>query len=327
MNKIENIDNLISKFLSGNALPEEAMLLEDWKNESSTNQLYFLDCENIFKTNEKKSNIKNIDDAEAWVKITQAISRESSVKQLKTNKLTYFRIAASLAFIISIGVLIGYMLNKDIAKQLSYSTTNKTQFVKLNDSTEINVLANSKLVVDQNYGIKNRIVHLKGNADFSVTHKDELPFIVDVGSFFIKDIGTKFSVRLSSDNDTIYVNVDEGVVLLFDSLGAELEIKASEKAIYIRSKKQLINTTEEIKSNNAILKFDNTTLKEVVLKLNSTYKTKIVLQNTQLNSCTITTMFTNEDINTILTVITETLGLSFEKTTSGYLIKGNKCHQ
>lgn len=324
MNKIENIDNLISKFLSGNALPEEAMLLEDWKNENTTNQLYFLDCENIFKTNISQSNIENIDDAKAWVKITQSINKEASVKQLQINKLTYLRIAASLAFIISIGIIIAYMLNKDITQQLSYSTTNKTKFVKLNDSTEINLLANSKLVVDQNFGIKNRIVHLKGNADFTVTHKDELPFIVDAGSFFIKDIGTKFSVRLSLDTDTIYVNVDEGVVLLFDSLGAELEIKASEKAIYIRSKKQIINTTE-IKSNNAVLKFDNTTLKEVVLKLNSTYKTNIVLQNTQLNNCTITTMFTSEDINTIITVITETLGLSFEKTTSGYLIKGKTC--
>lgn len=324
MNKIENIDNLISKFLSGNALPEEAMLLEDWKNESPTNKLYFLDCENIFKNNKNQSNVENIDNYKAWVKITQSINKEADVKQLQTKKIVYLRIAASFAFIISIGVIIAYMLNKDVTQQLSYVTTNKTQFVKLNDSTEINILANSKIVVDQNFGIKNRIVYLKGNADFSVTHKDELPFIVDAGSFFIKDIGTKFSVRLSLDTDTVYVNVDEGVVLLFDSLGAELEIKASEKAIYIHSKKQIINTTE-IKSNNAILKFDNTTLKEVVLKLNSIYKTNIVLQNTQLNNCTITTMFISEDINTIITVITETLGLSFEKTNSGYLIKGKTC--
>lgn len=324
MNKIENIDNLISKFLSGNALPEEAMLLEDWKNENPTNKLYFLDCENIFKNNKNQSNVENIDNYKAWVKITQSINKEADVKQLQTKKNVYLRIAASFAFIISIGVIIAYMLNKDVTQQLSYVTTNKTQFVKLNDSTEINILANSKIVVDQDFGIKNRIVYLKGNADFSVTHKDELPFIVDAGSFFIKDIGTKFSVRLSLDTDTVYVNVDEGVVLLFDSLGAELEIKASEKAIYIHSKKQIINTTE-IKSNNAILKFDNTTLKEVVLKLNSIYKTNIVLQNTQLNNCTITTMFISEDINTIITVITETLGLSFEKTNSGYLIKGKTC--
>lgn len=324
MNRIENIDNLISKFLSGNALPEEAMLLEDWKNEDPTNQLYFSDCENIFKTNKNQSINENIDDAKAWVKITQAINKEASVMPLHTNKLTYLRIAASLVLIIGIGAFIGYMLNKDIPQELSYTTTNKTQFVKLNDSTEINILENSKIVVDQNFGIKNRIVHLKGNADFTVTHKDELPFIVDAGNFFIKDIGTKFNVRVSLDTDTVYVSVDEGVVLLFDSLGAELEIKASGKAIYIHSKKQLINTTE-IKTNNTILKFNNTTLREVILTLNSAYKTNIVLQNAQLNDCTITTMFTSEDIDTIITVITETLGLNFEKTTSGYLIKGKKC--
>ena len=324
MNKIENIDNLISKFLSGNALPEDAMLLEDWKNENPTNKLYFLDCENIFKNNKNQSNIENIDNTKAWVKITQSINKETDVKQLQTKKIVYLRIAASFAFIISIGAIIAYMLNKNTSQELSYVTTNKPLFVNLNDSTKIHILENSKIVVDQNFGVKNRIVYLKGNADFNVTHKDELPFIVDAGSFFIKDIGTKFSVRLSLDTDTIYVNVDEGVVLLFDSLGSELEIKASEKAIYIRSKKQLINA-QEINLNNAILKFENTTLKEVVLKLNSTYKTNIILQNTQLNNCTITTELTNEDIDTIITIIAETLGLDFEKTNSGYLIKGKAC--
>lgn len=324
MNRIENIDNLISKFLSGNALPEEAMLLEDWKKEDPTNQLYFSDCENIFKTNKNKSKIENIDDAKAWVKITQAINKEASIKPLYTNKLSYLGTVASLVLIIGIGAFIGYMLNKDIPQELSYTTANKTQFVKLNDSTEINILENSKIVVDQNFGIKNRIVHLNGNADFTVIHKDELPFIVDAGNFFIKDIGTKFSVRVSLDTDTVYVSVEEGVVLLFDSLGAELEIKASDKAIYIHSTKQLLNVAE-IGIKETTLKFNHSTLNEVVFKLNSTFKTNIVLQNNNLNDCVITTEFIGEDLDTIITVITETLGLSFEKTTSGYLIKGNKC--
>lgn len=323
MNKIENIDDLIGKFLSGNALPEEAMLLEDWKNEDPANQSYFSDCEAIFKININESD--NINDTKAWNRILQSIRKEAVIKALHSNKLTYFRIAASVALIIGIGAFISYILNKDISQEISYTTTGKAQFVKLNDSTGINLLENSKIVVDRNFGITNRIVHLKGNADFTVTHKDELPFLVDAGNFYIKDIGTKFNVRLSLDTDKVYVNVDEGIVLLFDSLGAELEIKASEKAIYIHSKKQLINTTEG-KTNNAILKFNNTPLREVILALNKAYKTNIELQNSQLNNCTITTMFTNEDINTVITVITETLGLSYEKTASGYLIKGKKCH-
>ncbi len=325
MSKTENIDNLISKFLSGNALPEEAMLLEDWKNEDAANQLYFSDCEKIYRINEKQTQNENTDDARAWDKIRQAIRKEASVQPLRKNRLNYFRIAASVAFIMGIGAFIGYILTKNEAQQqLSYSTTNKVQFVKLKDSTEINVLANSKIVIDPDFGVKNRIVHLKGNADFSVTHKDELPFIVDAGNFFIKDIGTKFSVKLSPNADTVYVNVEEGVVLLYDSLGAEMKIKASEKAIYIHSGKQLINTTE-IKPDNVVLEFNNTALSEVVLRLNSAYKTNIVLQNMRLNKCTITTTFAGEDIDTILKVITETLGLSFERTGSGYLIKGQGC--
>ena len=38
---LHDIDALISKFFAGEASPEEAMLLEDWKSESEENALYF----------------------------------------------------------------------------------------------------------------------------------------------------------------------------------------------------------------------------------------------------------------------------------------------
>lgn len=328
VNKTENIDDLIGKFLSGNAQPEEAMLLEDWKNEAPSNQLYFSECEKVYALTKKGTENKKIDSEKAWINITQTINKDVAIKPLQTTKQKYLRIAAAIAFIIGIGAFAGYFFSKNNSQETSYYTTNKTQLIKLNDNTEINILENSKIIVDKNFGKTNRLVHLKGNADFTVTHKDELPFIVDVNSFFIKDIGTKFSVKLSPDTDTVYVNVDEGVVLLFDSLGAELEIKASGKAIYIHSKKQLINVTKSDTSGvSTNLNFDNTKLSQIISELNTIYKTNIVLENAQLNDCTLTTSFENEDINTIITVITETLGLSFEKTQTGYLIKGKKCQQ
>ena len=324
MNKINNIDDLISKFLSGNALPDEAIVLEDWRKECPGNQLYFLDCEKIFALNKRQSSFENIDGTNAWEKVARA-TNNGPILPIRKNKYNYLKIAASLILLLGIGAFAGYFFNKGTDREISYTTLDKQQFITLDDSSEINILENSKIIIDKNFGITNRSVRLRGNADFTIRHKDKLPFIVDAGNFFIKDIGTKFSVRLSLNTDTVYVKVKEGIVLLSNSLGAELEVKAGGEAIYIHSTKQLINATKT--KTNVILKFDNSSLKEVVLKLNSTYKTHIVLQSSQLNNCTITTTFTNENIEAIITVITETLGLSFEKTTSGYLIKGNKCQQ
>jgi hypothetical protein len=114
------------------------------------------------------------------------------------------------------------------------------------------------------------------------------------------------------------------VVLLFDSLGAELELKEQGKAVYIRSKKQLINTTV-VQNINTSFKFDDTKLGELVLQLNASFNTTILLQHAALKDCTITSEFNNEDLPTILSIVCETLGLKYEKISGGYLIKGESC--
>eukprot|EP01036_Dinobryon_divergens_P059148 gene59148-78924_t len=46
--KETNTDELISKYLAGEAGPEEAMELEDWKEQSADNLAYYLECEKLF---------------------------------------------------------------------------------------------------------------------------------------------------------------------------------------------------------------------------------------------------------------------------------------
>ncbi|MES2133176.1 MAG: FecR domain-containing protein [Bacteroidota bacterium] len=324
MNNRENIDELISKFLSGEALPEEAMQLEDWKNESSDNMAYYEQYETVFALTGSYSKAAETNTQKAWEKVQQDISHDK-VKPLYT-KMPYLKIAAALVLLVGFGVAFLFLFNSQNKQSILYVAGNQPKQVKLPDGTEVTVLANSSLTADKDFGIKNRLLHLKGNAYFSVTHSEELPFVIDAGNVFIKDIGTKFSVRSSLDTDTVYVNVDEGIVLLFDSMGSVLEIKASEKALYIRSKKQIIKgDAAEVKQNEAI-HFSNARLGDVIATLNTTYNTTIVLENAALKDCSITTKFEQEKLETIIVIITETLGLSYEKTETGYLIKGHSCH-
>ena len=74
------------------------------------------------------------------------------------------------------------------------------------------------------------------------------------------------------------------------------------------------------------LNFANTRLEDVIVRLNELYRTTIVLENATLKNCTITTQFNHEDLETVMNILTETLGLKYEKTSSGYLIKGESCH-
>jgi transmembrane sensor len=320
---IENIDELISKFLSGEALPEEAMLLEDWKNDRPENLLYYASSEKMFTFIQGEKPSPEPDSKLAWEKVRLKTVKAGKVVPMRRQRSFAWLAAASVILLVGLTILT-FILKDQEQQEIVYNTQKDIKKVKLSDGTAISISPNSNLVVDKNFGKKNRTLHLKGAADFTVVHQQTLPFIVDAGDVFIKDIGTKFSVRSSLDTDTVYIRVDEGVVLLFDSLGSSLEIKATEKALYIRSLKRIV-TVADVKSTSTNLQFANASLEEVILKLTSMYKTTIALEHASLKNCTITTQFNKEDLETVLGIITETLGLSYEKTPSGYLIKGQSC--
>ena len=83
MENISNIDDLISKFLAGDASPEEAMLLEDWKNANATNNAYYLECEKVFNLIDNQSDIE-FDTELGWNKI----STHQKVEEVKIVPIT-----------------------------------------------------------------------------------------------------------------------------------------------------------------------------------------------------------------------------------------------
>ena len=323
MDNSDNIDSLIGKFLAGEASPEEAMQLEDWKNLSTDNLKQFKQSEKIFNLVKKQSFISTVSKENAWKKIENKTFYKSKIIVLRPNFKRGLVIAASLLLLVS-----GYFviqkqisINKPLQHTFAYTENNKN--ISFSDETKIELAPGSKIVYDDNYGKINRNISLIGSAYFTVKHNDTLPFIVDLGNVFVKDLGTKFNITLSADTDSIHIKVDEGIVLLFDSASNSIEIKASERAIYIKSSKQILKP-EQLNEN--ILNFDKTPLSKVIVEIEEKFGTKIILENSRLNECTISAKFKDEDLYTVLTVIAETLGLTFEKQNENYLIKGKACN-
>lgn len=320
MTNQEKIDIIIAKFLAGEASPEEALWLDDWKREEKDHQVYFEQCLNLSGL----VSFRDIDSSKAWKKMEPSLNKEARIIPLTSTRII-LRVAASILLITFLGVMAFLMFRDKKPEILAYTAGEKELLVKLNDGTEV-LLAPQAELTTINYGENNRVIRLKGDAYFSVVHDGENPMIVDAGKVFVKDIGTKFRIKNSPDTDTVYVHVDEGVVLLFDSIGSQIEIKASGNAMYVRSSKQIMANIKPNNQTTANFIFNNKPLQEVVDELNSKYQANIVIEKDVLKTCTITTRFTNEDLETILLVVTETLGLQFEKNQNGYIIKGEACH-
>ena len=310
------MDALIGKFLTGEASPEEAMFLEDWIAESDHNKAYFEQSALAFGLAEKALSTDH-----AWNQV-HAQLKQTPIRKLNTRWIS----AAAAVLIISFGAVL-YFLNQN--EQNTVFTAGKIKKnIELNDGTDIQLAAHSSVELSPDYGKKNRSLTLKGSGYFSVKHSEKLPFIIDAGPIHIKDLGTKFDVK--AVDDTIYVRVDEGVVVIYDNKGMQLTLHANESAHYIISSGdlKLDVLAESLKKQYKTIILDDQRLEDVVDLLNKTYKVTIRIDNPDLKNCRITTEFLNEDLDTVLMVISQTLEVTIIKEkNNAYVIKGMACIQ
>lgn len=319
---MNNIDELIAKYLSGEASPEEAIMLDEWKMESRENLDYFASSEKSFNLTGGKHHSTVINTDSAWGKVNERINGSGKKNNFRLG-MSFMRIAAVFIVLMGIVGVLYLIMNNKLNKPMEYTSGNTEKKIMLSDSTDIRMLPNTKITADAGFGKKNRLLHLDGSAYFSVGQKQDLPLTIDAGKVFIRDIGTKFMVYTSANQDTIRVKVDEGIVLLFDSLGSEIIIKATEKALYIKSEKKIQSIVNTASGRD--FHFINSRLIDVIKNLSESYKVEIKLKDSAIEECRITANFSNEKLETVLSVITETLGLTYEATEKGFIIKGTRC--
>lgn len=256
-NDIEIKETLLSKFLAGEASPEEAMKIENWAAKSDANQAALDSCYRIFNLPDKLHLSSN---NRVWTKIVRGIENHEGPKRLKITGW-HVGIAASIILLIFIGVLINYShKNKH---DLVYYATSSDKKLQLNDASEITLWPRSALTVDKDFGISNRKLKLTGSAFFSVKHHKAAPLIIDLNGFYVQDLGTKFTIRLSGNADTIYIAVEEGKVSAYDDLGAKMIINPHETAFYIKSTKKLArsainNSSTKVLGTNGSVNRQNT---------------------------------------------------------------------
>jgi transmembrane sensor len=324
--KETNTDELISKYLAGEAGPEEAMELEDWKEQSDDNLAYYLECEKLFFADYQISVLANTNVQAALETVKSKLDyHNDEAKQTPVFKLRgLFKYAAAVVLIAVSVLVFNYYNHSSGGDSTTYTALDTQKKVVLEESTTAVIEPNSSLTVNEGYGKTNRLVRLKGSAYFEVTHSEQLPMLVDVGNVYVKDIGTKFKITTSPNQDTISVLVDEGIVLLYDSISTEVTLNKGERAIYIKSQKRIVRAPETAASQT--FAFTHHSLKEVVQKLNAAFNTSISIESKNIEDCRLTARFTGEKLETMLEVITETLELTFIKTDNGYIIKGNRCN-
>ena len=162
-----------------------------------------------------------------------------------------------------------------------------------------------------------RKVALSGEGFFEVKHEEEKPFVIETEDAIVRDLGTAFNVKAYPDQDTIEVVVKEGLVQFYTKDDPGLNLFAGETGIYSKRLKSFTKLqradTNVFAYKTGVFAFHAVDLRSVIERVNEVYDARITLGSDKIADCRLTVSFTNEELETIVDIIAETLALQVER--------------
>lgn len=334
LNTREEIDALIVSYLNGETSPDQAIQLEDWKNNRSENNAYFLKLEKTHAATYGTKSYTSNSKGSAWKVIENEMTEKLKVIPLWKKPLFITSVAAA---IVALLVVTQFFSPKDPTKladnkksttkeiadreNIIYASTNISYYT-LKDDSKVTLQPGSKLTIPKGFNKKNRSLNLEGSGSFEVVHDEKNPFILSVGELEIYDLGTIFHV--DQIGDTVKVSVDEGIVEL-NINGRKLALEKGDSAFYLVSQKVIKKYETSIARKNVVFEFDGTSLSEVTNILSAFFKREIVIKNPAIKECTVSVTFKNEELATILDIISELMDINIVQNQKTIEIYGESC--
>lgn len=328
------MNELIIKYLSGNATQEEQYELERWRAESAENASVFFEASELWHSQLESD---DYDTEGALAKINDRIHSDEENDTVDFNQKDsgskthnyWYRYAAVVALLI-IGGLALFFNNQDQSQSVRYAAeSGSVKTIELADGSKITLDGGAVLTHKEDFNSTNREVSIMGKAFFEIERDEQNPFVIESNGTQITVLGTSFLVN--TDQQKTEVVVSEGKVALksTDSKNKEVILTQGEAGVFSKSDDSLLkskNTNKNYlawKDKNIV--FDKTTLKEVINVLEDVYKIEIEVKQEKILNCELTATFKERSIESVINIIGQTFTFKIDKKGNNYLLDGKGC--
>jgi ferric-dicitrate binding protein FerR (iron transport regulator) len=235
------------------------------------------------------------------------------------------RVASILLVITAVSFMVyWYAGDPEEAKKpafMTYATKPGQQIVlNLSDGSRIRLNENSTLKVPKHFSSRKRVVSLQGEAYFQVKSHGQLLFIIKAGGAVIKDLDTKFNVKVDTTARNVQVAVIRGKV----------ELKKAGKpnqasAVLTQNHFGVLRVTDDqilieqggvknyISWMNHRLTFKGETLAQISRQLGRIYDMKFRFKSDWLKEIQLTANLERSRLPRVLNIIARTLDIHYLK--------------
>lgn len=334
-------NDLITRYFSGEATPEEIKELSAWVLSNPENRKLFDEVRKAWELTIQSSINRNTDLDAELLNLRSRLEPESmtgsrvipinSGKQSGTLwRSRWLKVAAALLILVTTAAA-GYFLLSG-PRVVRIAANDGIKEIVLPDGSHITLKSGAELEYPSGFKGKTRPVKLSGEAYFEVARDETKPFVVTGNQVNIEVLGTKFNVNTRNPEGKLSVMLDEGSVALSFTgrTSGKLILSPGEQAeVDVENLKaiKLLNTDPNYLAwKTGHLQFDNTALLDIIRTLNSVYGTSIRLSDQATGSCRVTATFDHQPLASVLKVLQNTLDLKISNQGDVILISGSPCN-
>lgn len=312
MNRDQHItDELLTKQMLGETSTQEQELVEAWLKQSDANKQEYDRFRKIWDNSKNIAAKSTVSVDDAWARFQQRVEQkdrpaDNTILFPSTKKRTFgtWLRAAAIMLLIAGGGLTAYKMSNSmttVSSELAVITET------LPDGTVVTLNKNSSISYHKNFKGDTRNVTLHGEAFFDVTPNKAKPFIIDVEGVTVHVVGTSFNIKSTEQRTEVVVAT--GIVTVSKNNNA-VKLTPNEVAIVETGSNTPVKTISKddlynyYKTKEFIC--DRTPLWRLVEVLNEAYNKDIKIRNPRLKDIQLSTRFSDESLDMILTVIKET---------------------
>lgn len=307
----QHIDRLLARYFAGEMSSLDEIELDYWLSESKENELYFFELTSLYQ-HLGGADYPDFEQGRAFDNFKNHIKRNGretkEVKQFFDNEPKYKKM--SLWYIAGIAAtVIGavFLFNRgeayhSVSEQGIYALANRVEASL--DEGEIRWTRD---------GV-NDTIYMTGRAEFKMNSTEAGSSIVKVEDVLVKDIGTQFVVD-ANVVDSIFVSVSEGEVQFYSQYEDGINLRVNESGYYLTRTKQFYKIVDK-----SSFQFSAVTLEEIAEQLSEAYDLPVEVRE-EVKGLAITVTFNDEELATVLDVLSMTLDVEVSYRGSKYLIE------
>jgi transmembrane sensor len=293
---------------------------ENWMKENPAHRVLANEAANLLKTLRlREGEVPASQVGAAYKKLQQQISQPVPVVSMSRRRWWMTAAAVVVLAVAGIGAF-KYLNAGKPSIETSYGQIKEQQ---LPDGSEVTLNAHSKISFSEGWKEgKDREVWLNGEAFFHVKKTPQRSrFIVHTSRFDIIVTGTQFNVV--NRNGKTNVLLKEGSVIVHTKDGKEVYMKPGD---FVEVNDEQLNKKQD-GSNNILawkekkMVFENTCMKDVAKMIEEHYGVTVVLEDGAIATKEISGIMPNNNLETLLTTLEETLECKIERKGNDIIIR------